>query len=152
MRVLTGTVTASMVLAGAALALAGPAFAEDSIYFNHAMGTMSGAAPAVEAPSAAADTPRRYMQVEPRDMRKGEAVSNADASNPYFDHAEGTMSTDAGTSVQSAQSSDGQYVAAYHQPYMQMDPRDAKKAPESGDDVDGSNIYFNHAMGTMSGN
>lgn len=150
MRFLTGTVTASMLMAGAAIVLAAPASAEDSIYYNHAMGTMSGAPPVANAPSAT--TPHHYMQIEPRDLRKGEAVENADASNPYFDHAEGTMSTDAGAVAQAAPSTNGQYVASYHQPYMQMDPRDAKVDPNASENVDGSNIYFNHAMGTMSGN
>ncbi len=43
------------------------------------------------------------------------------------------------------------YTASYHR-YIQMDPRDTKVDPNANKNVDADNIYFNHSMGTMSGN
>lgn len=76
-------------------------------------------------------------------------AQNVDAGNPYFDHAEGTMSTQAGTAAAPSSS----YLSTHRQ-YMQMDPRDAKADPNASsniDQADAGNAYFNHAEGTMTG-
>lgn len=133
------------LLAGAAVFSVAPAFAgpdeahQDSFWSHQTVYGQSSGTP-------------HYMKMDPRDAKaaQGGEVS-ADASNPYFDHAEGTMSTNAGSAVRTPAQGTGRYVASYHQ-YMQMDPRDAKVDPNASRNVDGSNIYFNHAEGTMSGN
>lgn len=141
MRFLIAGTTASLMIAGAVLASAAPAYADDDAYFNHAKGTMSGA-PA-ESSSAGAAASRPYMQEEKRDTQT-QASSSDDA---LFNHAKGTMSG----SEPATPAAGGTYVASYPH-YMQMDPRDAKADPNASQDVDGQNPMFNHAKGTMSPN
>ena len=145
MRYANQNTMAALLLAGAATFSVAPAFAgpdeahQDSFWTNQTVhGSQSSA-------------PQSYIQVEPRDAKAAQGGTTADASNPYFDHAAGTMSTHAGEAVQAPAQGNGRYTAAYHQ-YMQMDPRDVKADPNAARNVDGDNIYYNHAQGTMSGN
>ena len=134
--------TASALLASSVLAI-GPAFAgndeahQDSFWANQATSTQGGAA-------------QGYMKMDPRDAKAdsnaGSGVDQADASNAYFNHAEGTMTTP--NAVAPSQSSNGQYVATYHQ-YMQVEPRDQKVQDDSASATN-KDIYLYHSMGTMS--
>ena len=157
MRFLTASSMAYAIVASAALVGAAPAFAQNvdagNPYFDHAEGTMGTAAGAATQASGGSylATHGHYLQMDPRDAKAVSNAESADAGNPYFDHAEGTMSTNAGAAATAPVRQNGEYVASYHQ-YMQMDPRDAKADPNAATDVDGNNVYFNHAKGTMSGN
>ena len=157
MRFLTARSLAYAIFAGAALVGSAPAFAQNvdagNPYYDHAEGTM-GTSAGVSTPASGGSylaTHGHYLQMDPRDAKAVDNAQSADAGNPYYDHAEGTMSTNAGTAAPAPARQSGEYVASYHQ-YMQMDPRDAKADPNAAADVDGSNVYFNHAKGTMSGN
>lgn len=151
MRFLVASTTASLLISGAALLGAAPAFAGADDGQTKAFWNNQVAPSATDRNGQYVATHRQYMQMDPRDAKATASASNSDGANPYFDHAEGTMSTHAGEAAQPSGSQSGQYVAAYHQ-YMQMDPRDAKVSADAAKNVDGSNIYFNHAKGTMSGN
>lgn len=144
MRHVTKIGFAAVLLSGAGMLAVAPAFAgpdeahQDSFWANQAVGSPSG-------------THGKYMQMDPRDAKASAAsgVDQADASNPYFNHAEGTMTgPDAVAQAQTSGSSNGQYVATYHQ-YMQVDPRDQKAATKDSGDASQESLY-DHAMGTMS--
>ena len=152
MRSLFASTAASALIAGSVLLGAAPAFAQNvdagNPYFDHAEGNMSTNAGTVSAPSAGSylATHHQYMQVDPRDA-KANATSDADqadASNAYFNHAEGTMT---GPAAVAQPSNSGQYVATYHQ-YIPVDPRDTKVV-KNGDGSQDDNIYYYHAEGTM---
>ena len=146
MRYVTQNSMAALLLAGAGVFGVAPAFAGPDEAHQDSFWTSQTTY--ANQPSAG----QHYIQVDPRDAKAAEGVgASADASNPYFDHAAGTMSTHAGENVQAPVQGNGRYVAAYHQ-YMQMDPRDTKVDAGAAKNVDGDNVYFNHAQGTMSGN
>ena len=134
--------SAAFMISGSAMLIAAPAFAgpdeahQDSFWANQGVQGQSSAH-------------GQYLQMDPRDAKAGaggsSSVDQTDASNPYFNHAEGTMSGPA--AVAQAPSNNGQYVATYHQ-YMKVDPRDQKVNKDTGRSP-GDDIYYYHAEGTM---
>jgi hypothetical protein len=134
------------VLAGAAL-MAGSALAggdealRDSFWSHQSVAQPGGTSKG------------RYMTVDPKDMQADSnapsSVSAADASNPYFNHAMGTMTgpKEVAQSNAAGGAQNGRYTATYGQQYLQEDPADAKVAAPKN--VDGDDPYFYHSMGTM---
>jgi hypothetical protein len=92
-----------------------------------------------------------YITVDPKDAKADPNASvNVDASNPYFNHAMGTMSgPDAVASAAPSSVNNPRYTATYGTQYMKVDPRDTKVDPDASSASD-KDIYFYHSMGTMS--
>jgi hypothetical protein len=143
MRNLIGSAASLALLSGTLMLAAAPAFAgadeaqRDSFWSTQTVSPKAG------------ESYHGYITVDPKDAKADpNASANVDASNPYFNHAMGTM-TGPDAVAQAAPANNSRYTATYSTQYMKEDPRDAQVNAGAGTAED-KDIYFYHSMGTMS--